>query len=359
MTSPSLSVVPRSSVWLSRARDYVQLTRPRISIMVVVVVAVTGYVASRGDPDGRLLARTMLGTFLVAASASACNQLLERRRDRLMNRTARRPLPSGRLGFAHALGFTVLTALGGLAYLAWTVNGLTAAWGAATWCLYVGVYTPLKVRTPWNTAVGAVVGAIPVCMGWSAVGGTANVLEDPRGCALFLVQFLWQFPHFMAIAWMYRQQYERAGMRMWSVVDPTGRLAGLHAVAAAAALLPVSAVPLCVMRGGPAMWYLIAALVLGLGQLRFALGFLAQRTDRSARLLLRATLLYLPLLLLALVLATAYGRAGQPQVVEELWDESRAFQERFPLPRWHRVEAGRRAAELDTEPSLAQSREGL
>lgn len=304
MTSPSSAVAPRHASWLSRAADYAQLTRPRISIMVVVVVAVSSYVAHRGALDVPLLVRTMLGTFLVASSASACNQLLERRRDRLMARTANRPLPAGRMGFLHALWFTLLTALGGLGYLAWSVNGLTAFWGAMTWGLYVGVYTPLKPRTPLNTALGAVVGAIPVWMGWSAVGGTWNLLEDPRGVALFLIEFLWQFPHFMAIAWIYRRQYERAGLRMLTVVDPTGRRAGLHAVVAAVALLPVSALPLFVMQGGAAIGYLLAALVLGAGQLLFAARFCRHRTERTARLLLRATLVYLPLLLAALVLAT-------------------------------------------------------
>ncbi len=308
MTLPSSAVAPRSESWLSCAADYVQLTRPRIAIMVVVVVAVSSYVARREAQDLPLLARTMLGTFFVAASASACNQLLERRRDRLMARTADRPLPTGRMGFIHALWFTVLTAFGGLSYLAWTVNGLTAFWGAMTWGLYVGVYTPLKPRTPLNTAIGAVVGAMPVWIGWSAVGGTWNLREDPRGVALFLIEFLWQFPHFMAIAWIYRHQYEHAGMRMLTVVDPTGRRAGLQAVVAAVALLPVSAVPLLVMHGSVAVGYLIAALVLGAGQLVFAASFCHHRTERSARWLLRATLVYLPLLLVALVLATRYGR---------------------------------------------------
>jgi protoheme IX farnesyltransferase len=276
--------------------------------MVAVVVAVASYLADRGRLDWTLLAHTVLGTILVASSSSASNQLLERRRDRLMARTAQRPLPTGRMESSHALAFTVLTACGGLGYLAWAVNGLTAFWGAMTWVLYLGVYTPLKTRTPWNTAMGAVVGAIPVWMGWSAVGGTWDVAEDPRGAALFLIEFLWQFPHFMAIAWMFRQQYAQAGMRMLTVVDPTGRRAGLHAVVAAAVLLPVSALPSAVMPGGPALAYLCAAMILGAGQLVYAVRFYRERTDRSARRLLRATLLYLPLLLLALVLATWWAR---------------------------------------------------
>ena len=307
--TPSSSAVASGRVsWRSRVGDYAQLTRPRISVMVAVVVAVASYLADRGRLDWTLLAHTVLGTILVASSSSASNQLLERRRDRLMARTAQRPLPTGRMESSHALAFTVLTACGGLGYLAWAVNGLTAFWGAMTWVLYLGVYTPLKTRTPWNTAMGAVVGAIPVWMGWSAVGGTWDVAEDPRGAALFLIEFLWQFPHFMAIAWMFRQQYAQAGMRMLTVVDPTGRRAGLHAVVAAAVLLPVSALPSAVMPGGPALAYLCAAMILGAGQLVYAVRFYRERTDRSARRLLRATLLYLPLLLLALVLATWWAR---------------------------------------------------
>jgi protoheme IX farnesyltransferase len=308
MSPPTAAFASRSAPWLARVADYVQLTRPRIALMVAVVVAVSGYVGAHGAPDLWVLTKTVLGTFFVAVSASACNQLLERRRDGLMDRTARRPLPAGRMGWSQALLFTSLTACAGLAYLAWTVHWLTAFWGAVTWGLYVAAYTPLKTRTPWNTAVGAVVGAVPVWMGWSAVGGAWNPLADFNGWALFGIQYLWQFPHFLAIAWIYRRQYERAGMRMLTVVDPTGWHAGVQAVLGAVALLPVSALPACTMRGAAAAAYLGAALVLALFQLRFAVRFLRQRTDRSARLLLRATLLYLPLLLLALGLATKWAR---------------------------------------------------
>jgi heme o synthase len=305
MTTSSVAVAPRPASWLSRAADYAQLTRPRIAVMVVVVVAVSGYVGARASPDVSLLAHTLLGTFFVAASASACNQVLERHRDRLMARTANRPLPAGRLGAAHALLFALLTACGGLAYLTWAVNWPTAFWGAVTWGLYVGVYTPLKPRSSLNTVVGAVVGAVPVLIGWSAVGGAWDVRVDPRWAALFMIQFYWQFPHFMAIAWIYREQYERAGLRMVTVVDPTGRTAGLRAVQGALAVLLFSGVPLGMLEGaaGPSYGYASTALSLGLAQLWFAVRFYRQRTERSARWLLRATVIYLPALLVALVVA--------------------------------------------------------
>jgi len=174
----------------------------------------------------------------------------------------------------------------------------------ASWFLYAWVYTPLKPLTAANTTVGAVAGALPVFIGWSAVGGALDVVADPRGMALFLILFLWQFPHFMAIAWMYRQQYAGAGLQMLTVVDPSGRQAALQAVTTCLALLPVSLVT-CLLTAGPGRWwYLGVTFLLGSAQLVFALLFLCRRDERSARRLLRATLLYLPALLSCLVLAT-------------------------------------------------------
>jgi heme o synthase len=182
------------------------------------------------------------------------------------------------------------------------VNFPAAAWALATWIIYVAVYTPMKPLTAQNTAVGAVSGALPVFIGWSTAGGSWNVAGQPSGLALFLVLLLWQFPHFMAIAWIYRQQYERAGLRMMTVVEPTGRRAGWHAVIAAALLLPVSWMPALTLPWYDSILYLVVASVLGLVQMRYAIRFLGSRTDQTARSLLRVTLLYLPLLLIALVL---------------------------------------------------------
>lgn len=296
MTTTVWTLPSRRTHVLTRFRDYVELAKPRISVMVLVTVAVSGFVARWGQPDLVLLAHAVLGTGLVAASASALNQWLERHRDALMARTAARPLPSGRLSGNEVMWFSLVTVVLGLGYLAATVGGLTTLLGAITWILYTLVYTPLKVRTPWNTAVGAIPGAMPIAIGWSAAGGQF----DLRAASLFLIVFLWQFPHFMAIAWIYRQQYARAGMQMLTVVDPTGRRAGLQAVAAALALLPVSFVPgLLTPTAG---LYVAAAFLLGAGQLLCAVLFCLNQEESSARRLLRASLVYLPTLLVLLTL---------------------------------------------------------
>jgi protoheme IX farnesyltransferase len=304
MSSSTPAVLTEQSVpWAARVSDYVELSKPRIATMVLVVVATSGYVARWGQPDLVLL-HAVLGTLLVASSASALNQLLERGRDAMMKRTADRPLPAGRLRTAEAATFAVATAVAGLLYLCLVVNWVAAMWALATWLIYVLVYTPMKPLTAGNTLVGAVSGALPVLIGWSAVGGTLNAYADPRGMALFLILFLWQFPHFMAIAWMYRQQYAKAGLQMLTVVDPTGRQAAWQAVTTSLLLIPVSLVPVALVAGRSVWVYLIITAVLGIGQLVCSIYFLRQRSDRSARRLLRATLLYLPAQLACLVGAT-------------------------------------------------------
>ncbi|MBL7038577.1 MAG: protoheme IX farnesyltransferase [Pirellulaceae bacterium] len=301
MSMSTVAIERRGAGWLSRLNDYVELTRPRIATLVLIVVGVSGYVAGSGSPEFLLLVHAIVGTLLVAASASAWNQLLECQRDRLMARTARRPLPSGRLSAGHVVAFGTITLAVGTAYLALAVNWLTAALGLLTWALYVLVYTPLKSRTPLNTLVGAVPGALPVLMGWSAVRGTPDVFADPRCLAMFSILFFWQLPHFMAIAWIYREQYRRAGLRMLTVVDPTGRRAAVQGVVAAAGLLLISLALAMATGGDGAMVYLFGAFALGAAQLGCAVFFLIKRNGYSARLLLRATLIYLPSLFLFLV----------------------------------------------------------
>jgi protoheme IX farnesyltransferase len=183
----------------------------------------------------------------------------------------------------------------GTIYLGLTVNWTTASLGLLTWFLYVWVYTPLKRRTWLNTMVGAVAGALPVLIGWAATGASLNPLVDVRALALFLVLFLWQFPHFMAIAWIYRRQYKRAGLKMLTTVDPSGRRAGVQAVACALALLPVSFVPGLLTPG--AGTFVTIAFVLGIGQLICAVLFLISANETSARRLLKASLIYLPAML--------------------------------------------------------------
>lgn len=286
MSMPSLAVDRRMS--LTRAADYLELTKPKIGVMVLITVAVAAFVADWGPPGGWLLLHTLLGTALVAASASALNQWLERDTDALMARTADRPLPAGRLNGTQVLTFGFACIVLGVAYLALCVSWLTAALGLLTWAMYVVVYTPLKRRTPANTAVGAVAGALPVLMGWTAVGAPL----DLRAWSMFLIVFLWQFPHFMAIAWIYRRDYDGAGLKMLSTVDPSGLRAGVQAILAALVLVPVSLVP-CLSQ--PAAGFLLVwALALGLAQLACAVMFFWQINESSARWLLFASLLYLP-----------------------------------------------------------------
>ena len=296
MSTSSISVARERLGAMARVADYVELTKPKISALVLVTVAVSGFVARWGTIEPILLLNTIVGTILIAASASAFNQWLERDSDSLMQRTANRPLPAGRLSETEVLCFACAAIVFGLIYLLLTTNLTTAILGLATWLLYVWVYTPLKSRTHLNTAVGAIAGALPVLMGWAATGAAFDV----RALALFTIVFLWQFPHFMAIAWLYRKQYERGGMKMLSVVDPSGRRAGVQAVLAALALLPVSFVPGLLAPG--AVVYVLVAFCLGVAQLICAAIFLAKLDESAARLLLRASLVYLPLLLTMLMI---------------------------------------------------------
>src|SRR5262249_55882833 len=194
-----------------RALDFVELTKPRIAVLVLFTVAAGALIAQRGAPDLMLLVNTLAGTALVAAAASALNQLLERHSDSLMRRTENRPLPAGRLQPAGVLVFGVVLAAAGLTWLAVTAkHPLAVIVAAFTLISYVLVYTPLKRHTTLNTLVGAVPGALPPVIGWAAVAGTVGVPV----LAVFLILFLWQLPHFLAIAWIYREDYGRAGMRM-------------------------------------------------------------------------------------------------------------------------------------------------
>jgi protoheme IX farnesyltransferase len=232
---------------------------------------------------------TVLGAGLVAASASALNQWWERSSDAKMNRTAGRPLPAGRLSARHVLWFGFVTLFAGSIELAAFVNWMTAGFGLATWLIYVLAYTPLKSRSPVNTAVGAVSGALPILIGWSAVGAAI----DMHAMALVGVMFLWQFPHFMAIAWLHRGDYARAGQQMLTVVDPSGFRAGAQAAVAALALVPVSLVPALSPQAASPLVYCGWTMVLGGGQLGAAIAFLIRRDDRAARRLLRASLVYM------------------------------------------------------------------
>ncbi len=279
----------RSRGLLARAADYIELTKPRIVLLELVTVVVATHLASPWGVDAAALLHTVLGAALVAASAGAFNQWWEQAADGQMARTARRPLPAGRLDSRQVIVFGATTLIAGLIELLVAVNVVTAGVALATWLIYVLAYTPLKTRSPLNTAVGAASGALPILIGWTATGAAIDV----RAVALVAVMFLWQFPHFMAIAWLYRADYARAGQRMLTVVDPTGLRAGAQALVGAIALIPVSLVPALSPQAGSPAIYCGWALVLGAGLALAAAVFLFRRDERTARRLLRASLAYL------------------------------------------------------------------
>jgi protoheme IX farnesyltransferase len=280
----------------SRLASYLSLTKPRLVLLVLMTVAVGFLLAARGRANPSRLGATLLGTALVAGGASALNQWLERTRDSLMRRTASRALPSGRLSPVEAVVFGVLLGALGTMVLLLGANLLAALVALATFVLYVLVYTPLKPLTTLNTVVGAVPGALPPLIGWGAATGRLGI----EAGALFLIVFLWQFPHFLAIAWIYREDYRRAGFRMLTERDVRGRITGSQAVSYALALVPAGLLPATVGLAGPL--YFAGALVLGLVYLGEATWFWRDASDVRARRLLRASFVYLPTILLLLLL---------------------------------------------------------
>jgi protoheme IX farnesyltransferase len=268
-----------------------ELTKARLTSLVLLSTLVGFCMGWQGRMDYALMLHTLLGTALVAAGAAALNQLLERDLDAKMRRTAGRPLPSGRVPPNAALVFGGVSAAVGLVYLAAAVNLLTSLLGAITLISYLFLYTPLKRLTPLNTVVGAIPGALPPLMGWVAARGEIT----SAGWSLFAIQFFWQLPHFLAIAWLYREDYARAGFAMLPVVEPSGRQTAAHAVCHALGLLPVSMCP--ALFGLTGLLYLGGAFVLGLAFLGCAIHFARQLSERGARQLFFASLLYLPLLL--------------------------------------------------------------
>ena len=290
----------RTLPWLARGADYLEMTKPRIVVLELIVAGVAACVAMPRALNIWLVVHALGGTALVAASASVANSWIERKRDALMVRTANRPLPTGRVAQGEAVVFSLLTLVLGIGWLLWQVNGLTALLGMASWLVYVVVYTPLKTKTSLNTAVGAVAGAIPVLMGWAATGAPF----DLTALSLAAVLFLWQFPHFMAIDWLYRTDYAAGGHKMLSVLDPSGIRSGSQAIAGALLLIPVSLVPALNPTSGSPHIYCFWAVGLGLVQLALAIRFAWFRDDTSARRLLRATLFYMPAWMLVLLMVT-------------------------------------------------------
>ena len=276
--------------------DYVELTKPRLNLLVVVTSAGGFYLASSGTRPLLTMIAASIGTALVACGAAVLNQVLERDTDALMERTRMRPLPSARVAPDDARIFGIVLAGAGLALLYSAANLLAVLLALATILIYLLIYTPMKRRSPLATFVGAVPGALPALIGWTAAAGTPSA----GGWALFAIVFLWQIPHFMAIAWMFRDDYRRAGFPMLSVLDPTGSRAGREAIVWTAALLPVSVSPTLVGISGTA--YAWVAGVLGIALLALAIRFASTRADASARALFFGSITYLPLLWVAMML---------------------------------------------------------
>lgn len=275
---------------------YCDLIKARLTLLVVLTTLVGFYLGSASPVNYWLMLHAVLGTAMVASGAAALNQLLEREHDAKMRRTKNRPLPSGRLQPTTVMVFGGVCACAGLLYLALAVNKTTSVIGAISLLSYLFIYTPLKRMTWLNTAIGAVPGGLPPLMGWTAARGELS----REGWALFAILAFWQLPHFLAIAWMYREEYEKAGFKMLPGIDPQGHRTGRQAVSHTLGLLPVSLCPFLFHITGQI--YLCGALVLGLAFLWYAVQFARHMTIPRARQLFFVSILYLPLLLVMMVL---------------------------------------------------------
>jgi protoheme IX farnesyltransferase len=275
----------------SRPALYLALTKPDVSFLVVMTT-VAGYaLGSRGALDWMAMAHTVFGTTLIAAGTSALNHYFERDTDALMRRTASRPLPSGQLKPGEAFWFGMILIVVGTLYLSIASNWLATLLGISTSIAYLCAYTPLKRRTTAATFIGAFPGAVPPLIGWSAARGTLGV----DAWILFVILFLWQFPHFDAIAWVYREDYARAGIKMISTRDRDGRKTFREILMTAALLVPVSLLP--GLTGLAGAHYFFGALVLGIMLVEFCLWASASKSNSRAKWLMHATVLHLPLLL--------------------------------------------------------------
>jgi len=286
-----LSATPARSAGVILA----DLVKARLTTLVLLTTFVGFFMGERGPMDFALMFHALAGTALVAAGAAALNQLLESEYDARMRRTQDRPLPSGRLQPATVAIIGGVSSVAGLVYLALAVNLLTSVLGAVTLVSYLFIYTPLKRVTWLNTAIGAIPGALPPLMGWTAARGELT----GEGWALFAILAFWQIPHFFAIAWLYRDEYAKAGFVMLPNVDAGGRRTAQQTVSHALALLIASLAPFVMNMAGPV--YLAAALVLGAAFLGCAIQFSRQLTQARARQLFLASIIYLPLLLTVLV----------------------------------------------------------
>jgi protoheme IX farnesyltransferase len=301
LRTPSVEVIdevldrPRLSL-RERLSAYAELTKPRITFLIVLTSAAGFVLGSRGPVDYVALVSALFGIGLLSSGIATLNQYAERELDGLMRRTANRPLPAGRLAPWEALAFGAATTVLAEAYLLVFVNPLSALLGLTVIAGYLFAYTPLKTRTSLSTLVGAFPGAVPPLIGWTAARGSLSL----EGWVLFEILFLWQFPHFLAIAWMYREDYSRAGILMLPVVEPNGRVTAQQIVVYTLMLLPVSLLPFALGMAGRI--YLYGAIVLGLLFLYSSLRAAFSMSRQQARSLLLASVLYLPLLVILMVL---------------------------------------------------------
>ena len=286
----------RRVLTLRRVADYWTLTKPEVNFLVVISALAGFYAASHGPLNWMLLAHTLVGTLLVASGTAALNQVMERAEDARMRRTSPRPLPSGRMPAMHALLFGIFLSIAGSVYLLLAVNVLTSILAMSTLLTYLLVYTPLKQRTPWCTFLGAFPGAAPPLIGWAGAVGTLS--RD--AWVLYAILFLWQFPHFLAIAWMYREDYARAGFQMLPQNDQEGGATMRQIMAGSFLLLPVSLLPTWLGQAG--IVYMAGALLLGLMYIRSGLRLAKVRSNVRARRLLLASVVYLPLVFALLML---------------------------------------------------------
>jgi heme o synthase len=274
---------------LVRPALYLALTKPDVTLLVVLTTFGGFYLGSSGPMDVVRLLHTLCGTTLMAAGTAALNHYFERASDARMRRTAQRPLPLGQLQPAEALWFGAALVLAGAAYLAFRVNGLSSLLGLATTLSYLGVYTPLKKRTTLAAWIGSLPGAVPPLIGWAGAQGSLDV----GAWVLFAILFLWQFPHFLSIAWLYRKDYARAGIRMLPVVEPTGSATFGQIIFTAAALVPASL--LLTVVGLTGIRYFFGALLLGMALVQVSLWAARAKTSFRTRWLMHATMIYIPL----------------------------------------------------------------
>ncbi len=295
LNRPTAAAVDRLG-WRERLAAYAELTKPRITFLIVLTSAAGFALASPGSIDYRALVSAMFGIALLSSGIATLNQYMERDLDALMRRTADRPLPSGKLQPWEALASGVSLTVLAQVYLATLVNPLSGLLGLTVISGYLFGYTPLKTKTSLSTMVGAFPGAVPPLIGWAAARGEIGI----EAWVLFAILFLWQFPHFLAIAWMYREDYSRANILMLPVIEPDGRVTAQQIVVYTILLLPVSLLPTLLGTSGKV--YFAGALILGLLFLYSSVRAALSKSRQEARRLLLASVIYLPLLFILMVL---------------------------------------------------------